>query len=233
MIKEIILDNEDKVIEISDISNLNIELLNNANLILKLLNLNNAENIKILANIGYNSQLKVIFADFSRNDITLNTTINLNDRLANCEWHLATLANNKYKKTFDVSFNHVVGETKALMDNYGVACGESKIIFAGISHIYEKASKANTVQNAKIIVFDQKAIGVASPILKIDENDVIASHGAVVGRLNDDHLFYLMSRGLSKDDARGLITRGYLEPISKEFSPKLKDKINDAIKEAM
>ena len=85
MIKEIILDNEDKVIEISDISNLNIELLNNANLVLKLLNLNNAENIKILANIGYNSQLKVIFADFSRNDITLNTTINLNDRLASCE----------------------------------------------------------------------------------------------------------------------------------------------------
>ena len=73
----------------------------------------------------------------------------------------------------------------------------------------------------------------SSPILKIDENEVQASHGAVVGQLNSDHMFYLMSRGLTKEEARMIITLGYLKPISVNFSQDIQDKIEQAIKEAM
>ncbi|HBF67879.1 MAG TPA: hypothetical protein DDW20_00960 [Firmicutes bacterium] len=107
------------------------------------------------------------------------------------------------------------------------------MVFSGINHIKTGAKKSVTSQNAKIIVFDRNAVGIASPILKIDENDVKASHAAIVGQLNSDHMFYLMSRGLSKEDARQLITLGYLEPISKLFNAENKEKIKKAIEEAI
>ena len=119
------------------------------------------------------------------------------------------------------------------MDNYGVAKDSSNIIFTGCNHILKGSKKAITKQNAKIIVFDKDANGTASPILKIDENDVQASHGAVVGQLNSDHMFYLMSRGLSQNEARMVITLGYLKPISQNFSKSIQEKIENTIKEAM
>ena len=63
------------------------------------------------------------------------------------------------------------------------------------------------------MVFDKDNKAIAKPILKIDENEVEANHAAVVGKINDEHLFYLTSRGLSETEAKELITLGYLKPI--------------------
>lgn len=224
---------ENRVIELDSFSDLNIEVLDGSSLTLKLANFSNLENLKISAKIGKDSTFDVVFADFAQSNITVKSQVNLVEEGASCTWHLATLSNANFKKVFDVSFIHEVGHTTALMDNYGVAKDESNIVFSGISHIKNGAKKANTKQNAKIIVFDKKSNGTASPILKIDENDVQASHGAVVGQLNSDHMFYLMSRGLNKEEARMIITLGYLNPISVKFSEKIQQRIEQAIKEAM
>ena len=219
--------------ELVNFSSLNIEVLEGSNLILKLANFEKLENVKISAKVGKDSTLAVIFADFAQSNISFKSQVNLVEEGASCTWHLATLSNSNFKKEFDVSFTHEVGNTTALMDNYGVAKDKSNIIFSGCNHIFEGAKESNTKQNAKIIVFDKEAQGTASPILKIDENDVKASHGAVVGQLNSDHMFYLMSRGLTKEDARMIITLGYLKPISINFSNKIQQRIEDVIKEAM
>lgn len=231
--KIVVNSNEKKVIESASFSDLEIECKNDSSLLLKLANFSNQENIKITANLGQNSKLDVIFADFSNSNISVKTQVNLNENGASCNWHLATLSNKKFNKKFDISFTHFVGHTNALMDNYGVAREDSQITFTGVNHIKEHAKQSVTSQNAKIIVFDKNARGIASPILKIDENDVQASHGAVVGQLNEDHLFYLMSRGLTRIEARALITLGYLQPISKEFSEDIQNKIAQSIKEAI
>ena len=224
---------ENRVIELDNFSDLNIEVLDGSSLTLKLANFSNLENLKISAKIGKDSTFDMVFADFAQSNITVKSQVNLVEEGASCTWHLATLSNANFKKVFDVSFIHEVGHTTALMDNYGVAKDESNIVFSGISHIKNGAKKANTKQNAKIIVFDKKSNGTASPILKIDENDVQASHGAVVGQLNSDHMFYLMSRGLNKEEARMIITLGYLNPISVKFSENIQQRIEQAIKEAM
>ncbi len=224
---------ENKTIELDEFSALDIEVLNGSHLTLKLANFSKQENIKISAKVGKDSTLAVIFADFSQSNINVKSRVNLIEEGANCYWHLATLSNSYFKKIFDVSFIHEVGHTIAYMDNYGVAKDKSEIVFSGINHIYKGAKQSDTKQNAKIIVFDKEAHGVASPILKIDENDVKASHGAVVGQLNSDHMFYLMTRGLSKEDARTVITMGYLKPISVNFSEEIQNRISKAITEAM
>ena len=225
--------NEKRVLEYVDFSDLKIELSEGSNLLLKLANFKGNSEIKIYGKVGKNAGISVVFADFSRNFAKITSQIDLAEEGANCDWHLATLANKKDDKTFDISFKHLVGKTVSNMNNYGVARDDSKIVFSGISHITEGAKKSNAKQNAKIIVFDKNSQGVASPILKIDENDVQASHGAVVGQLNSDHMFYLMSRGLTHEDARTLITLGYLKPVSAQFSEEVQLKIENAIKEVL
>ena len=225
--------NEKRVLEYTDFSDLNIELQEGSNLLLKLANFKENNEIKIFGKVGKNAGISVVFADFSKNFTKVTSQIDLAEEGANCDWQLATLSNKKDKKEFDISFKHLVGKTNSNMNNYGVARDESKIVFSGVSHITEGAKGSNAKQNAKIIVFDENAQGVASPILKIDENDVQASHGAIVGQLNSNHMFYLMSRGLTHDEARLLITLGYLKPVSNQFSEKTQFLIENAIKEAM
>ena len=232
--KNILLkEREERVLEYTDFDNLNIELSEGSKLFLKLANFAEDSDITINGKIGKFAEISVVFADFSKNSTKVTSQINLVEEGAKCEWHLATLSNKKDNKIFDISFKHVVGKTTSFMDNYGVARDDSKIVFSGISHITEGAKGSNAKQNAKIIVFDKNSQGTASPILKIDENEVQASHGAVVGQLNSDHMFYLMSRGLTYDDARMIITLGYLKPVSDKFSEATQSLIENAIKEAM
>ena len=232
--KNILLkEREERVLEYTDFDNLNIELSEGSKLFLKLANFAEDSDIKINGKIGKFAEISVVFADFSKNSTKVTSQINLIEEGAKCEWHLATLSNKKDNKIFDISFKHVAGKTTSFMDNYGVARDDSKIVFSGVSHITEGAKGSNAKQNAKIIVFDKNAQGTASPILKIDENEVQASHGAVVGQLNSDHMFYLMSRGLTYDDARMIITLGYLKPVSDKFSEATQSLIENAIKEAM
>ena len=225
--------NENRVLEYTDFSDLKIELSEGSNLLLKLANFKENTDIKIYGKVGKNAGISIVFADFSRDFTKISSQIDLVGEGANFDWHLATLANKKDNKTFDISFKHLVGKTTSNMNNYGVSRDSSKIVFSGVSHITEGAKKSNAKQNSKIIVFDKNAQGVASPILKIDENDVQASHGAVVGQLNSNHMFYLMSRGLTQDEARTLITLGYLKPVSSQFSEDVQLKIENAIKEVM
>ncbi len=232
--QNIILKNKEKcVLEYTTFSDINLTLAEDSNLVLKLANFAENSEIKITGKIGKNAGISVIFADFSKGTTSLISKIDLEEEGANADWHLATLSNKKDSKIFDVSFTHKVGKTTSNMDNYGVARDDSKIVFSGVSHITNGAKLSNAKQNAKIIVFDKNAQGVASPILKIDENEVQASHGAIVGQLNSDHMFYLMSRGLTREEARTIITLGYLNPVSKEFSKETQSLIENAIKEAM
>lgn len=223
--------NETKEILVKDNSSLSFVVNENASLTLKFIFLTPIRNITINGTLKKKAKLNAVIADFSNGEAKMNAKILLNEEGANATWDLASLATKKDNKQFDISFIHNKGNTKADMNNYGVALNASRLVFSGTNHIKEKAKKSNTNQNAKIIVFDKDASGKANPILRIDENDVLASHAAVVGRLNDEHLFYLKSRGLTEEEAKALIVSGYLKPIAKNFNSDIQNKINKMIME--
>ncbi|MFA6619770.1 MAG: SufD family Fe-S cluster assembly protein [Bacilli bacterium] len=188
------------------------------------------QNTRIDIEVGEGGTFEGAFADFSSSQYTFTLNVYLEGSHSSCDWHLAAIADKNDSKRYDTSVFHKKEESLGLMSNYGIAEGESKLVFAGISEIEKGAKKTHTRQVAKIIVFDPKADGQASPILKIGENDVEASHAAVVGRLSEEHLFYLESRGIDEAMAKRLITLGYLKPIELQFdSEALRQKIDDAI----
>ncbi len=182
------------------------------------------------ANLAQNSAIFCHFADFIPGECHGNILINLNGQNSSCDWHLASLSIHDDKKLFDVSVNQKAIGTIAKMDNYGVCRNEGRLTFSGICKIFNGSSSSKAHQNAKIMVFDELSQGIAKPILKIDENDVEASHAAIVGKINDEHIFYLTSRGLNEDEAKKIITLGYLKPIINGFDePKMKNKIEQLI----
>ena len=175
---------------------------------------------------------KVVFgvADFAHGKKKEQVTFHLQGRDSHVSWRLSSFADQQDDKAYDVSFIHHAPSTFASMANYGVVADSSRLVFAGISHILNGAVMSKTHQNAKIMVFDSSAQAKANPILKIDDNQVEASHAAAVGKVNDEHLFYLCSRGLSESQAKRVITLGYLNPILDYFSDEdIRQIVADAI----
>ncbi len=106
----------------------------------------------------------------------------------------------------------------------------SSLIFNGIGHIIHGARGAEAQQESRVLMLSTKARGDANPILLIDDNDVVAGHAASVGRVDEQKMYYLMSRGVDKKTAERLVIRGFLGPVlsalpSKEVRKILADMI--------
>lgn len=170
-------------------------------------------NVKLMKN----SSFSLYFADFSSKFLNLTINIDLSDVNANCSINLSSIASNDDNKSFEINLSHHASGTIGIVNCYGVVGNNSRIKISGVSHIYNGAIKSSSSQNAKALVFDQNASAIVRPILKIDENDIEASHSAAAGKIADEYLFYLMSRGLNENDAKRLITYGYIKPVLKGF----------------
>ena len=206
------------ILKLNNVRDIEIELKDNSYLLLSLLLDEEINDLKIRVTAKSGTTLEGFIADFSKNNLNFDCFVDLKEENASAYIKLASLSSNKDNKEISISINHLVGKTYGRVDNYGVCKDLGKLLFAGTSHIFEKAIKSKTQQNAKIMVFDEASDAIAKPILKIDENDIEASHAAVVGKINDEHLFYLTSRGISEADAKQLITFGYLKPILAGFN---------------
>ena len=214
---------------IKEDNNIEFDVKDNTEFRLSIFASKSLKNAKLRAKLGRNSKIIVYFADFSEEKTKLDADINLNDENATCEWHLASLSSNKDNKEINVSIYHNHPMTFGRIDNYGVCKDEGRLVFAGISHILKGCHQSKSHQNAKIVVFDNACIAKAKPVLKIDENDIEASHAATVGKVSDEHIFYLTSRGLNIEEAKMLITLGYLKPILKGFDDTIQGEIDDMI----
>lgn len=202
-------------------------------LTLSVASFNELKNSKISVKVYKNALFEGYMADFSNLKGKIDLDVELMEEGAECNWHLSSMSTSDSRKEFNTSVVHHAAHTNASMNNYGIARDESRIIFKGVSTIEKGSVKTITKQVAKIIVFDPKSDGVASPSLVIDDNDTSASHAAVVGRLNEQHLYYLQSRGISLSEAKRLIALGYLKPIEAGFADEnVRNQIDSAIEGA-
>lgn len=183
--------------------------------------------------LSENSNIVVAVADFSSGEKVEKFDFDIAKPGATVHFHLATLSAENDKKEFSVSFKHNAMHTYAEMNNYGVCVENSRLVFSGVGHVIKGAKQTKTHQNAKIMVFDPHCYALANPVLKIDENEIEASHAAAVGKVNEEHLFYLTSRGLKEEEAKQLITLGYLKPILPYFDEEVSNKISETMERRM
>ncbi|WP_017379129.1 Fe-S cluster assembly protein SufD [Paenisporosarcina sp. TG-14] len=126
---------------------------------------------------------------------------------------MVTVGRGKQKQNFTTKIIHWGKHSEGFILKHGVMKDEASSIFNGVGKIEHGATKANAVQEARILMLNEKARGDANPILLIDEDDVTAGHAASVGRVDPLQLYYLMSRGISKQNAERLVVHGFLAPV--------------------
>jgi len=93
----------------------------------------------------------------------------------------------------------------------------STAIINGITKIEKGATYCNGEQTERVLMLSPTARGDANPMLLIDEDEVKAGHAASVGQVNQDQVHYMMSRGISREEATKLIIYGFLAPIVSEI----------------
>lgn len=116
-------------------------------------------------------------------------------------------------QNFTTRVIHHGKRTEGFILQHGVMKDSATSIFNGIGKIEHGASKSNAEQESRVLILSEKARGDANPMLLIDEDDVMAGHAASVGRVDPVQLYYLMSRGINKQEAERLIIHGFLAPV--------------------
>src|SRR3954468_24022165 len=112
---------------------------------------------------------------------------------------------------------HAAPNTSSSILSKSVARGGGRTSYRGLIQINEGAhgSKSNVLCDALLV--DQISRSDTYPYVDIREDDVSMGHEASVSKVSEDQLFYLMSRGMSEDEAMAMIVRGFVEPIAREL----------------
>lgn len=171
--------------------------------------------------VGTSSNLNIVkFYDCK--EVKELGVVELNGEYANINYKLKTIATNNQK--YDLVIYHNVKNTISNITNHGVNLDDGSITFNVTGLVYNDMTDCELNQNNKIVTFNDNKC-VITPKLLIDENDVVANHSALIGKFDDDEIFYLQSRGIDKNSAITLLTKGFLlEDLEDERLEKIIEK---------
>ncbi len=112
---------------------------------------------------------------------------------------------------------HAAPHTSATIISKSIARGGGRTSYRGLVQVLEGSHHSRSTVKCDALLVDTISRSDTYPYVDIREDDVSMGHEATVSKVSDDQLFYLMSRGLSEDEAMAMIVRGFIEPIAKEL----------------
>jgi Fe-S cluster assembly protein SufD len=152
-------------------------------------------------------------ADVSNGDTDSIINVFLKERYAEGSAKTVAISDGDQTMRIQELIEHAAPETEGYIENYGVSNHASRLTFEGVGKINKNMKRAVARQSNRGIVLGDQSRLDANPLLLIDEYDVEASHGAAIGKIDEDQLYYLMSRGLPIKVAERLIISGFLSPV--------------------
>lgn len=127
---------------------------------------------------------------------------------------------------------HLSGSCTSRQLFKGLAGGHSKASFDGLVYVKQDAQKTEAYQENHNILLSDSARIETRPQLEIYADDVVCSHGATIGRMNEDELFYMRSRGIPVEEARILQMISFISPVVERIpDEELRRKIYDQLSE--
>ena len=211
---KVIVDTNLEIIYEGTEEKLDIEYLVLDNINFEVTEIKNQNQVKVQYKyyIGQNTKIDIT-KFYNCNAVRELDIICFNGEKGNVDYHLKTIAREEQK--YNMYIYHSSKNTKSNVVNHGVNIDDGKIDFNVTGIVYNGVTGCEINQNNRIITYNDNKCEI-KPNLLIDENDVIANHSGLIGKFEDDELFYLMSRGISKDDSIHLLTRGFLKSGIKE-----------------
>ena len=112
---------------------------------------------------------------------------------------------------------HNAPETKSTIESKSISKDGGRTNYRGLVHIADGAENSSTSVECDALMFDNESTSDTMPYMEINESKVDVAHEATVGKIGDEDVFYLQSRGLDDDDAKQMIVSGFIEPITEEL----------------
>ena len=112
---------------------------------------------------------------------------------------------------------HAAPRTTSSIVSKSISKGTGRSTYRGLCKVYEGSTDAKSNVECDALLIDETARTDTYPYIEIDENQSMVGHEARVSKVGDEQIFYLMSRGMSEEEAMALIVRGFIEPIAKQL----------------
>lgn len=112
---------------------------------------------------------------------------------------------------------HAAKDTTSIICSKSISKNGGRTSYRGLIKVYPKATGVKSSVKCDALLLDEKSRSDTYPTMEIDEKDVTIEHEATVSKVGEEQLFYLMSRGLTQDEATAMIVNGFFEPFTKEL----------------
>lgn len=134
----------------------------------------------------------------------------------------------------DTQQNHLAPHTKSELIFKGALLGKSRTVWQGMVYVAPEGQKTDGYQTNNNLILSNLARADSIPGLEILADDVRCSHGATVGKIDEDQVFYLLSRGIPKQEAEKLLIEGYFNPaFSNIKSETLRERISEWVQQKL
>ncbi|MBX9769773.1 MAG: Fe-S cluster assembly protein SufB [Candidatus Obscuribacterales bacterium] len=112
---------------------------------------------------------------------------------------------------------HFAPDTSSIIVSKSISKDGGRTSYRGLVKVYPGAENVKSSVKCDALLMDEESRSDTYPTMEIDEKDVTIEHEATVSKVGEDQLFYLMSRGLTQDEATTMIVNGFFEPFTKEL----------------
>jgi Fe-S cluster assembly protein SufB len=112
---------------------------------------------------------------------------------------------------------HVAPNTTSKITSKSISMGGGQASYRGLLKVYEGAKHSRSSVVCDALLLDPQSRSDTYPYIEIDEEQVTIGHEASVSKVGEEQLFYLMSRGLTEEEAITMVVSGFIEPLVKEL----------------
>ena len=184
-------------------------------------------NINIAKNGYYENFIYSAGSKYSRNEINCNLNENYSSAFIN---GIININDNKHHE-IKTNINHLSENTKSYQLIKSVLNDQSNAAYQGKIFVEKEAQKTDGYQLSRALLLDQNTEFNAKPELEIYADDVKCSHGSTSGNLDQNAIFYLMSRGIGYVEAKKLLIDGFINDVIEKITNKeVKNYIKGALK---
>ena len=148
---------------------------------------------------------------------------------ARCEFTGVTFASAGQYLDTGCKIVHAAPNTSSTVHSKSISKNGGTSFYRGLLKVNSNAVGSKATVECESLMLDNESRSDTIPIIEINNDSVDIGHEAKIGRISDEAIFYLMSRGISKDEAKAMIVRGFVEPISKELPLEYAVELNKLI----
>jgi len=125
---------------------------------------------------------------------------------------------------------HLAPDTTSKITSKSVSRANGRSTYRGLLRVKKGATNVKSTVRCDALLLDDTSKTDTYPYMEINQEDATVTHEATVGKIGDEQIFYLMSRGFSEDEALSLIVNGFMEPFTKELPMEYAVELNRLIK---